>query len=92
MSIIDLVLSIIISLLNNIAGVLPVEFSRLSVNDFINNMFRGLATISGGFGFIETFFPVKLLFLYFTIILFCEVLGSFVIKGIFWLIRTVRGG
>lgn len=92
MSVLDYIIEIIIAFINSAVSFLPSEFSGVSVNSFSNNFFRGFQDISSGFNFIETFFPLKLALIFLTIIIASELLMSVVIKGIFWLIRTIRGG
>lgn len=89
---IDYLIDILIALLDSISNILPVQFSGIGVNEFSNNFFRGFLYFQNTFNFIESFFPIALVFIFFAIMITMEILSSFVVRGVFWLIRTVRGG
>lgn len=89
---IDYLIEILVALLDSISSILPVQFSGIDVNEFANNFFRGFYYFQNSFNFVESFFPISLVFIFLGIIITMEVLSSFVVRGVFWLIRTVRGG
>lgn len=89
---IDILINIISAIVENIANVLPVEVGGLSVNDFANNFYRGFLQFADSFNFIESFLPINLVFILLVIVIVLELLSSFVVRGVFWVIRTIRGG
>lgn len=89
---IDVLINIISAIIDNVANVMPVQFGGLSVNDFANNFYRGFIHLTDPFNFIESFFPVGFIFVIFGMVIFLELLSSFVVRGVFWIIRTIRGG
>ena len=91
MSIANTIIDIIIYLINGIASWLPDSFSDVSVADFSNNIFRGIITLNNSYSFIEQFFSIKLLFTFLIIILVSEILMSFGVSGIKYLIKIIRG-
>lgn len=89
---IDILISIIVSMVNSIINILPEQIGNLSVNTFSSNINFWNSYLANTFNFIDSFFPIAFIFTILGIVISAEIFHSFIVRGIFWIIRTVRGG
>lgn len=89
---IDILISIIVSMVNSIINILPEQIGGLSVNTFSSNIDFWINYLGNTFNFIDSFFSIGFIFTLFGLVISAEIFHSFIVRGIFWIIRTIRGG
>lgn len=89
---IDILISIIVSMVNSIINILPDQIGGISVNTFSSNIDFWINYLGNTFNFIDSFFPIGFIFALLGVVISAEIFHSFIVRGIFWIIRTVRGG
>lgn len=89
---IDILISIMISMVKSVINILPEQIGNISVNNFSSNIDFWLNYFENTFNFIDSFFPIGFIFTLLGLIISAEIFHSFIVRGIFWIIRTVRGG
>ena len=89
---IDILISIIVSMVNSIINILPEQIGDISVNTFSSNFDFWINYLENTFNFIESFLPIAFVFSLLGVVISAEIFHSFIVRGVFWIIRTVRGG
>jgi hypothetical protein len=91
MSISDYLIDILIYCVNTIVSILPSQYSGYSANDFSNSFYQGISSLTSGYNFINNILPIDLLFTFLLIVISAEIILSFGLNGIKYLIKLVRG-